>query len=329
MSYPPFRGNAWAAYKASKLDGKKQNIGALMMDTAAVLSLGGSSSDTNHIFFELLHYGHRHRVYNVSKALGERLAATKFELSLECMHVPEVTFEICFEDGLKVPDTDIQMPSCLIQFGINDEAQTILEELNRQCGALQQKMLNDMARRLKRRTPIVKNLGVYVKDQFSCTYGDPYNPDPLTPIICTCNLRIGEDDGKTADEIIDNMPLLKGSKTIVPLDDRDLHVQRHVLRAVIGTLLYMNTKDPDIQSYKFKDRPALGSFPPTAFLVGGKMERMPPGYHLRDAHFRTLRHERFKRDDEGKIKVIWINMTEIGVGRPPALSAKRDEADLK
>jgi hypothetical protein len=135
------------------------------------------------------------------------------------------------------------------------------------------------------------------------------------------------DDGKSVSQVIEELPTLGNNPMVSSMNDRDKLVQKKVLTVILSALCYLNTKDPDVRKYKFHDRPKLGRIPPDAVVIGERFERMPPGWHLRKAHFRMLTHERFHRDDAGQVRVRWVREAEVGKGREPA-GEKAKEIDV-
>ena len=130
----------------------------------------------------------------------------------------------------------------------------------------------------------------------SIKYLIPFATERLGP-ICHANINTDLDEGKPVSQIIDELPILAKEPMVFSMNDRDKFVQKKILTVVLSTLCYLNTGDPDVQKYKFHDRPKLGKIAPEAIIVGANFSRCPPGWHLRQAHFRTLGHEVKKRSE--------------------------------
>lgn len=201
------------------------------------------------------------------------------------------------------------MPSCLVVANADDAL------LNAMRG------LMGRAWELATRTPWDKTkqfeLDELFRHMMSVKYHDPLSSDMAGP-ICHANIDTKKDEGKLVSQIIDDLPTLATAPLVLSMDDKDKLIQKKILTVVLATLCYMNTKNPDQQKYKFHDRPKLGIVAPTAVIVGSDFDRCPPGWHLRQAHFRTLGDERFRRDESGQARVIWVKGAEVGKGREPA-----------
>lgn len=52
--------------------------------------------------------------------------------------------------------------------------------------------------------------------------------------------------------------------------------------------------------------------------------RQAPSAHWRTGHYRSLRHERYARNDDGTIRVIWIDGTEVA-GKPKTVAVATKE----
>ena len=151
-----------------------------------------------------------------------------------------------------------------------------------------------------------------LKNLFSIKYRDPLSTEERMP-ICHSNLHMHEDDGKEIDEVINNLPLVATSRLITGMSDADKKIQIETMRVVMGALCYLNTAEPDLSDYKFPDRPKLGTIPPSAVVLGRNFSTFDE-WQMRSAHFKTLVHERFKRDESGKPKVIWVRPYEVNKG---------------
>jgi hypothetical protein len=119
--------------------------------------------------------------------------------------------------------------------------------------------------------------------------------------------------GKTIDEIRDSGPKLRGS---IALNEEELGIQRIVARTVLGVVCYLNTKDPDIAPWKDRNRPAMSLTSPSEQLVGSELSQK--GWFLRSGGPVMLAHERFHRDDEGRIRMIFRKGAEVNKWAKPS-----------
>lgn len=309
--FPPFKGTTYAIRKL----GEKGPQIELLAEIAGKCLINGGTADCIQGLLEMVHYNLSHRVINVTKNLGERLLSTKIELELDNLFVPHHIFEICWENGLKIPGTDFQLPGCLVILRPDDATFATVEQ---------------MAKKAEPHYGGKIMLFELLKDMFSVKYHDPHD-ESITGAVVHCNVPSSMTKGLTVDQLIDNLPEIHSFKDMDPtfrvtLDDRDKMIQKWVVTAVLTTLSYLNTSNPDVQPFKFKDRPRVGSIPPNATIVGSNFTRCPPGWHLRRPHMRWLRDERFKRDEQGRVRAIWIHAAEINKNANPAGQApKTDE----
>jgi hypothetical protein len=108
-----------------------------------------------------------------------------------------------------------------------------------------------------------------------------------------------------------------------PLAARIIHdstladMEAAALRLVMTSLCYLNCADAQATELLDRERPKLGDVPPVAILLG-RDEKTPAGCHLRSGHFRILQHERFKRADDGKSRVVWVRPAIVNVECQPA-----------
>jgi len=288
--FNPYIGNP---YMIRKKYGKKTPIEEALLELSLYFHQERKIAECMTILYELIHYNLSHQVINVTTNLGERLLQSNFSINLSHIQMPFSIFEICFEQGLKIPNTNIQLPSCLVIIKPNEAT------------------LSAMQGWLSKASPkAIINIDPNLSNLFSIKYSLPSDP-----YLYHANLDFRKEEGKNIEEIIENLPTIQNMNS---LSDSDKNIQKNVLRAVLGTICYLNTKDPDVSSYKFCDRPHFFNTPPKSVILGKNLTKCPPGWHLRKAHFRTLEHERFKRDETGSPKIIWIHAAEINKELKPA-----------
>ena len=331
-TFHPYKGSAWTIRQFDKFQGTKTNIHAMLMAQAAELNSIGESTDCTLVIFEIVHYSLSHKIINVSKNIAERFLSSKMKLAIDGLRLPNSIFEICFEDGLKIPGTDIQMPSCLVIAKVDEATVGALNAVTRSVCKRQIDVLQAFREAAGLKKFDYKHwseIDPKLPNMFSVKYRDPLIPDgELVGPICHGNINFSKAEGMTVDEVIDGLPMIKHGH-ITPMDDRDKYIQKSIFTTVLATLCYMNTKNPDAKPYKFPDRPRLGTIPPDAIVVGQAFDRCPPGWHLRSAHFRKLEHERFQRNEEGKAKIIWVRSAEVGKGQEPAGMQPKEELIVK
>ena len=315
----PFKGLAYYIRKMDKLHHQSHDFQKVLKNTAAQVALMGQHSESVSTLYEIMHYTLSHRILNLSTNLAQRFMNSRMTVNVMDLRLPCSIFELCFEQGFLIPEVNVQMPSCLIvalpdtaflsalTSVATETAQIQLDLINRQ------RRQNGLPMEVGRKTIVSPGLA----SMLCIKHRDPFeletarDGDTMPASICHCNLdcRLFK---PTIDEIIEDLPLMEG--LTVPMNDRDKLVQKRLVAMVFATLCYLNTAKPDIAKYKFHDRPRMGAIPPSAFIIGQNFERCPPGWHLRSAHFRTLRHERFRRDEDDKPRVVWVRSAEIGKG---------------
>jgi hypothetical protein len=309
QTFPPYKGVGWLIRTKSREMGAKLDVYSTVGRVAAESALYGQQTECMTGCIEMTHYGLAHKVVNISKNLGERLLKSKMKLSISNLRLPFHIFEVCFENGLLVPGTDFQVPSALVMAAADDATLSALEGTMRVIAKIQEDLSGQ-------EVPV--HVDRNVMKLFTCKFRDPRdncamkysNGDVVNP-ICHANVNLDFDEGKPIEEVIEGLGELTGAPGAIPLDELDKKIQRAVLLGVMGALCYLNTADPDVSKYKFRDRPSMGKASADAILLGAKLDRMPPSWHLREAHFRTLRHSRFKRDDAGAARVVWVRTAEI------------------
>jgi hypothetical protein len=314
-------------YKIARDQGMHIDLIDKLLQVASVMNQHGDQSECAAVIYEVMHYTMSHRVINVSANLAERLVQTEMDLNLEHLRIPSCLFEICFEQGTMVPNSTMQMPSCLIVAKPDDAVisaiHSWMEKVSQRCLANE---LEDMSG-VRLDTSKIK-MPVYVEEEmrnlFAVKYRDPTEPDDLLAALCHSNLNLVADAKKPIKQAIDELPLMQHSAHVMGMTERDKLIQKHIVTTVLAAISYMNTTNPDMKDYKFKDRPRVGTIPPKATVLGGSFQRCPPGWHLRKPHMRHLWHERFKRDEGGNVRVVWIHTVEVGKGRLPAGQAVKE-----
>lgn len=328
-NFLPYMGYAYFIRRKSKMSGLKTDLRQFMAEMAARCNMYNEQTDCATALFEMVHYNVSHKVVNVASNLAERLLSSRMTIQIENLTMPWTVFEICFEKGFKIPGTDLQMPSCMIIYKLDEQTKNAMRVFMKDCGEYQKQMINEL--RAVSGQGAINQVEMFINPDlerlFSIKYRDPLKDWESAP-LCHCNIDLAKCAGKTVDEVIDNLPLIEHAVLVTAMDERDKAIQKQVLTVVLGTLCYLNVNDPDIATYKFKDRPRMGILP-SAQILGASFDKMPPGYHLREPHFRWLKHERFKREQDGTPRVIWVRPTEVGVGRDAAKTSARKEHELE
>lgn len=324
--FAPYKGTVFTLRQAAKQERINFNLVEMITKAAGHCNLAGEQTDCATMLYELVHYTLSHKVVNVTKNIGERFLKSEMKLRMSNLRLPFCVFEICFEQGLLIPGTDLQMPSCLVISGIDDITMNAIHRYMTMAG---EHTLNE-------RKQMFNVLGLPFGAQenkvtvdpelnklFSIKYRDPTAIPPSAP-ICHGNVNSDEDEGKEIDEVIHSLPLVATSRLVTKMNELDMKIQIQVMRAIMGALCYMNTAEPDMTDFKFPDRPKMGTIPPKAVVLGRNFSPYDE-WAMRAAHFKTLTHERYRRDESGKPRVIWVRPYEVNKDRKPGEKPAQSE----
>lgn len=314
----PYMGTVYTLRQAAKQERINFDLVEMMTKAAGHCNAAGEQTDCATMLYELCHYTLSHKVVNVTKNIGERFLKSEMKLRVSNLRLPFCIFEVCFENGLLVPGTDLQMPSCLVISGMDDMTTDALHRFMTMAGERtldeRERIFNSLGIPFEKRTNTV-TIDPEIKKLFSIKYRDPTAVPPSSP-ICHGNVKADEDEGKEIDEVIRSLPLVASSRLVTKMSEFDMKIQIEVMRAIMGALCYMNTAEPDMTDFKFPDRPKMGTIPPKAVVLGRNFSPYDE-WAMRSAHFKTLAHERFRRDESGKPRVIWVRPYEVNKDRKP------------
>jgi hypothetical protein len=261
-----------------------------------------AKQDVMAVLTELCHYLLSHKVYYVKTTFAEQLMNSSIELNIENLHIPHRIFEVCFEESLElVPG--YKAASCLVALDL-----TAVEH-----GAMQEFLSQSVGMPVDFSVPL-KSLAV----RFA-----PISELELGAMIHVV-IDLDSEKGKPIDDVIQSLEPFRYSGEMVALAPIEKEAEKKICRIVLGMLCYLNTKDPDVGEFKNRNRPAFGSLRPTEFLLGASFTR-DIAWHLRKAHWRFLKHERYKRDEAGSARCVWVRSAEINRGADPSAPARKIE----
>jgi len=274
---------------------------ALLESAAGLLQMtsGEVTQDHRAVIEEMVHYCLSHHVVCVSAALAEQLSCTEMDVELDHLKLPFHIFEVCIDDKFKIHG-DHPAPgvlACIRPSGGTADAIT---------------------------SYAVKSfelLGLPVPPEIVAAYRTKLENSlymrwktPLDGGICHIGIKYDDAIGKPIDTVVDELGVLASSIVgMVELDPAEKAIEKKLLRIVLGALCYLNTSDPEVEKFKDRNRPSIGSVPPDIVLLGRTVKR-EVAFHLRKAHWRHLVHQRFQRDEDGKIKVVWVRPAVINPG---------------
>jgi len=270
---------------------KTHNLKALnhydeLMSIGHTLLCEGKFADFFTALIEANHYFTSHQVLLLGKNLSEMLYRSKLKLRLDNLRLPFSTFEVDFDKTMKVPNTDIPMPSVLCSFY---ETQASREFAKKFC--------QDITKKFNLKT----NLEMQCPQKLiAFRMADPKASDFTVKPMLIFNLDPDWCKDKDIEEIIEQSPVLKTAD--VPLNQEENQIMKAVVKLTFGALCYLNLKNREAEAAKAHNRPRIG-IPPSVLLLG---KRCISSTFMRDGHIRTLAHERFRRDEYGFPRLIWI-----------------------
>lgn len=254
------------------------------------------------ILIETVHYLLTHRVYCVSTALAERLAETEMELSLDNLNLPSGVFEVCFDDAFEIMP-GVKAPGVLVLCTPGPEIISALAKFAKEATGQDGPMR------------IAPRYG----ELFSLRFKSPFDDG-----IMHMTISVKDEKGKPIDEIVDGLGRCQYSWRLVDASGEEKEVEKRLMRIVLGIICYLNTVDPESRAYMDRNRPSYSERPAELFLLGEHIPR-EVSWHLRKGHFRFLRSERFKRDDSGKVRCVWVRASEVNRDKAPVEIAAKVE----
>jgi hypothetical protein len=246
--------------------------------------------------FEMIHYYLSHRVYCVSSPLAEQLMNSDITLTLDHLSLPSSIFEVDFEEGFEIlPGVQAPGVLCIVR---PDE--TVFSPFKK---FIHGSMGFEVPWHVE---PGMENM-------FSVRFTSPLADRGMLHVT----LNTEEQKDQPIDELIDSLTLPKYALRMEPLTPTEKEIEKRIVRTVLGMLCYLHTADPDIREGKVHNRPAFSDLLPTAFLVGESIPR-EVAWHLRKAHWRFLRDPRYRRDEAGNIRTVWVRPAEVSREHRPA-----------
>lgn len=241
------------------------------------------------VLTELCHYTLSHKVYYVKTPFAEQLMNSSIELNIENLFIPHRIFEVCFEDSLEL-FPGYKATSCLVA----------LDPTEAELGAMQEFLSRGLGHKIDFHSPR-RSLAVRFAP----------NTQELGVMIHLV-IDLDREKGKSIDDVIMSLSSFQYT-AMQKLSPIEKEAEKKICRVVLGLLCYLNTKEPDLLGFKDRNRPAFGALRPTEFLLGASFTR-DISWHLRRAHWRFLKHERYKRDEAGSARCVWVRSAEINRG---------------
>jgi hypothetical protein len=314
-TFQPYRGLAYTARREARSHGVRLRPDALPGILSAhldyITSLQQSVSGSAHIgqsalctLIERIHYLHSHQVYMIKTHFAERLMNSALEVRLDELRIPQNVFEVCFEDDFE-PMPGVVAPSFLCCAGFTEAHIGIIKaEIMRMTG--------------QKEVPIEPGLG----SAFTVRVPSPWEPSAMLHAA----FSFDKEKGKTIEEVFRGLPRFarETEGLMLPLGEREHDLEKKLSTIALGVVCYLNTQGPDAIASKASNRPHISPIFPSVTLFG---QMTPPdaAWHIRKAHWRFLRSERFKRDDGGKVRCVWVRSSEVNRdGRTLEVSPRED-----
>jgi len=319
--YEPYFGVAQSMRLEAKLSRQKMKRDELataldgLFITSCMSKPGIISTASITIILESIHYLLDHRTYYVSSNLARKLAETDVELDIEAfkqMHLPSRVFEVCFND-LKINGHKI--PSALVTAGLDDTYRNMMNEFIERNTAIINEELNRSRKEIGMKS-VPYTPPKITSDRFKIDYSLG------TDALYHCVIPLDDDNftGKNITEIIESLGVICDTAKLSP---EEVETQKYLARIIFGLICYINLPEPDMQKHKDHSRAAIGPNRPQIFMLGKKETEC--SWHLRKGHWRILKHERYKRNEDGTIKTIWVRPTEVNKGHAPAMPDNKIE----
>lgn len=298
--FQPYHGYLYELKRAMKKEGVKLRQNKVPEQLLGILGKivphGGHIGQNGVlVLFEYIHYCFSHQVFFVKTDFAKRLAESKIEIRLDELHIPHRIFEICFEDDLVIDN--IKIPSCLVGCGLGD---------------IEMNIMKDAIKKLTGQDHV--SIGDTFRNAFSLRIPSPFDGGMLHVMADSKSSH-----GKNINTVIDELGEFH-MENMDKLDNKELELEKIVSRIALGIVCYLNTIDPVINDVKASNRPILG-IKPQIQLVGD--DSIDANWHIRKAHWRFLRDERYRRDDSGNFRCVWVRSAEVNRGGTVSASNPR------
>ena len=305
MPFVPYAGMTWMARRVSKRQKQSVDISELLLQTAQAMASMHRWSDVFTAAIESQHYFSSHRVILVTKALAEALYDSKIDFCLKHLRLPYSVFEICFEEGMNIPGTNLQAPGVLVVAKPSQAA------------------VDAMDRFLTKATGASLDASSYRK-LFSMRYTMPeYGLSKELNTTYVFNVDFEANGDKEIEEVIQSAPDL--ANVDAPLNEEEKRRESSIMRLVVGALCYLSIENAEKGEGKPFNRPRMG-IPPSCTILGRTYTEI--ARHMRKGHIRHLRHQRYEKAPDGSDRIVWVREHEVGGGQQnELLSAKKELID--
>lgn len=313
MSYGYYHGFLHEIRSAMRAAGVKllpEQVGpALLGEGAGLLLRNDLESSSEHIILvmEMIHYLLGHHVLYVSEALAEQFIHTEFCLEPECLILPFSVFEVCVGQAFEM-SPHRTVPGMLVSF-MPDQA-TIDAVIRFHKESLKQAFFQaagiDMDKeRANRGLPPITCEVSDLRHSIGVRYRG------LDRTLYHALFEASDCKDKTIDEVLETLgPVGRGlDKSPQDMSLEEMDCQKKMHRIAFGAMCYLNTVEPEVEKFKDAQRPRY-FMPPESRLLGKSVSREEV-HSLRVAHWRFLRHEKFKRKEDGGVRVVRVRAANV------------------
>lgn len=263
---------------------------------------------------ELTHYNQSHRVLYLKTEFARMLLDSDIEVPPVNIHMPYDLFELCFEDDFNIID-DKPAPAAIIMLCPQDYTIQVFNDNLKKSTEYARVVLNKL--RHERGMKEFESSECHIegiKDAMRLRYTSVYDDG-----MCHTAIHVSPNEGCPVDEVIDRTGTLN-DPSCIKLDEKEVEVCKRMARIVFGVQCYLNTLNPEVEDYKDRNRPSYVT--PANGLLIGKTFHTSPGEHMRKPHPRWLRNNRFKRDESGNMKCVWVRGSIVNRSAEPAAHRK-------
>jgi len=342
--YGFFQGFGWAIRKRLKRNGvqvtpeifEKIMLEQIAVEFAITETIGSDSVEMPHnaiqIYEECCHFFLSHQVIYCSPEFVNRILQTNLKVLLDRLYIPHHVFELCFPKGFKLPSGE-KLEAALVMVAPHQELQNAIDRITKRMDTIAKGVWEKMGypRRDYSAQGWFKEVQLTDKVDLSIHALSPFENAFL-------HERVPTDASRSIEEVIrgmrDSVEYNHLTGRVLSLSANEKLFMQKVCKIALGVVCYQNTKDPDIQPFKNQNRFKAGAVRPSEILVGNNMEAQAHrGWHLRSSHMRFLRDKRYRRDEGGKVRVIWVREHEVNRNKkasvPEAKKTKAEEYNHK
>lgn len=312
--FEPFRGLTFRARQQMRADGDRRQVDleCLLIETGACVMNGSPHGNgVTSVLLELVHYFLSHRVLYVPTPLAERLMATRLDIPPIAIQTPYQLFELSFDDKLEVRP-GLKLESCLAMVLPDESLLNTVRERCQQCSHA----AVDRRNKVLKLMPPEEHQPVQLADRMRRSFLVLFSIRGQES-ICQLHFRPDEYTGLSMDEAIDKLLEPGPIPGFMSLSAEEIEMEKALCRIVFGALCYLGTKEPEVGTWKDRCRPRLGIAPKG--LILGQSIKSSVGWHLRKAHWRFFKHEKFT------VPYTWVHSAEINVGSKPGGEAEKSD----